>query len=106
MLDEKEKSMLVLNHAVVKVEDYILQNQGYFPEWYCGITADPRGRLFSGHRVQEVGGLWIYADAGSELLAREAEYLLLLQGCQGGCGGGDRSARYVYAYVITPLTRE
>lgn len=69
--------------------------------WYVGITANPRRRLFEDHKVDEDNGVWIYGPADSAAVARDVEKQLLRDGCQGGSGGGDSAARYVYAYRIT-----
>lgn len=78
----------------------------YWSEWYAGIAADARQRLFSDHNVLEQGGAWIYRQAINEQTARDAEAELLELGCKGGPGGGDGSTDRVYAYKITATTRE
>lgn len=76
-------------------------------DWYVGIAANPRSRLFVEHNVQEHGGRWIYEDAGSEQGARTVEkFLIETYGTKGDTGGGDSTTTYVYAYAITPTTRE
>lgn len=94
------------NQAAADIEQYIREHGGDFSNWYAGIAADPRHRLFSDHNVTEHGGAWIYRDAITEAEARKAEDYLLSLGCKGGDGGGDYRTRYVYAYRITPTTVE
>ena len=78
-----------------------------YAKWYCGISADPTDRLFRDHRVSREEEWWIYRKADSTQDARETERHLLDQGFQGGSGGGDAGAVYVYAYQIVPgSTRE
>jgi hypothetical protein len=76
------------------------------PNWYVGIAADARERLFSGHSVDEKNGVWIYELADSSNVAREVETAYHNAGCKGGPGGGDNSTDKVYAYVITSTTKE
>lgn len=87
--------------------NYIRRNGGRFRDWYVGIASNPKARLFTDHNVRQHRGLWIHsADLGSEAAARKVEQYLLSLGCRGGPGGGDWGSRYVYAYKVTPLTRE
>ncbi|RMH13053.1 MAG: hypothetical protein D6701_12720 [Gemmatimonadetes bacterium] len=85
---------------------HIDQHGGDYRNWYAGITADPRRRLFNEHNVDEKNGQWIFRDAGSNAAARQAEDALHALGCKGGPGGGDGATRFVYAYRITPTTIE
>jgi hypothetical protein len=78
----------------------------YWSEWYVGIAADARERLFTDHNVSEKGDSWIYRQAISEQAARDAEAELLDLGCKGGTGGGDENTDFVYAYKITQKTKE
>jgi hypothetical protein len=94
------------NQPAIDIVQYIRQCGGDFPNWYAGIAADPRARLFNDHNVNEHGGQWIFRDAGTDAEARKAEDYLHDLGCQGCCGGGDYRTRYVYAYRITPTTRQ
>lgn len=95
-----------INEVIAEIDNYIQQCGGNYHDWYCGITSDPRQRLFDEHNVSEQNGHWIYKDAGSENAARRIEQYFLNKGCQGGGGGGDYASRYVYAYRITSATRE
>jgi hypothetical protein len=78
----------------------------YWSEWYVGIAADSRERLFTDHNVSEKNGQWIYRQATGEEAARSAESELLELGCKGGPGGGDENTDSVYAYQITSTTTE
>jgi hypothetical protein len=68
-------------------------------DWYVGIAADPRDRLFNDHNVDEQNGFWIYEQATSASVARQVEKAYLDTGHDGGGGGGDEESTYVYAYV-------
>lgn len=95
-----------LQQVVKDIDDYIRNNGGKYSEWYCGIAADPRDRLFTGHSVEEKKGPWIFRDCGSDDDARKVEAYFHAKGCQGGGSGGDENTRFVYAYKITAQTRE
>ena len=73
---------------------------------YVGIADDVEKRLFTDHRVEKDGGIWIYRQANSSDCAREVEKYLLDRGAQGGPGGGSDETNYVYAYKIEPYTKE
>ncbi len=74
--------------------------------WYVGIAADPRARLFTDHKVDEKSGIWVFATADTNAIARQVETAYHNAGCKGGPGGGDASTKAVYAYVITSTTVE
>lgn len=78
----------------------------YYSEWYAGIASDIEQRLFGDHNVPRQGAWWIYRKANSDDEARQAETELLELGCKGGGGGGDEDTVFVYAYKITPTTKE
>lgn len=95
----------VAQKAFADISAHIERFQPTYSRWYAGIATDPRQRLFSDHNVSEADGVWIYRDAGSESGARDVERRLLINGCQGGTGGGIMP-KSVYAYLITQATRE
>lgn len=90
--------------------DILLYINGYsiaYSQWYVGIAADARDRLFRGHAVDEKNGVWIYGTATSSDVARRVErYFLDVVGTGGGPGGGDDKTNMVYAYRITNTTVE
>lgn len=95
-----------INDVISAIDNHIRKCGDDYRNWYCGITSNPRQRLFVDHNVDEKNGSWIYKDAGSEDAARRVEQYFLDKGCKGGGGGGDFASRYVYAYRITSSTRE
>lgn len=95
-----------IGKVITNFEDYIRQNGGVCGNWYVGVAADARDRLFNEHNVLEKGGAWTYQDCGTDTVARQVENHFLRLGCQGGPGGGDHRSKYVYAYKITPTTVE
>lgn len=85
---------------------YIKKNGGSYSQWYVGIAADPRKRLFIEHNVREQSDAWVHGDAGSCEAAREIErYFIEVLKTSGGGGGGDASTRLVYAYRKEAHTR-
>ncbi len=90
---------------IADVKDYIQKKGDEYRAWYCGISNDPRSRLFSDHNVTEEGGRWIFRKASSDEVAREVEsHFVNVCGTDGGRGGGDYTSTCVYAYKKTPST--
>jgi len=84
-----------------------IQKSGYpFGQWYAGIASSIDDRLFGDHRVPKENHWYAYRKAISDEHARQAEADLLRLGCRGGSGGGDEGSVFVYAYLITAITRE
>jgi len=97
----KSKQQIIKN-----IEDHMAKRGGDIGDWYVGIAANPRERLFDDHSVDEKNGVWIYDTASSDSVARDIEKHFLDKGAQGGSGGGDEASTAVYAYKITLSTRE
>lgn len=76
----------------------------YYSEWYVGITEDLRKRLFGDHDVPEKNHWWITREAQSSEAARKVEKYFLEKGCDGGPGGGDDDAKYIYGYKKSQTT--
>ena len=92
---------------VVDIKNYIAQIGGGYINWYTGIAANPRTRLFNDHCVDEKYGNWIYSNELTSQEAREVEeYFVNTLGTKGDVGGGDNNTKFVYAYKITQNTRE
>lgn len=100
--------MSTASDLITRVQQYIDRNGGTSAGygWYVGVTSAPRRRLFEEHKVNEQSGAWIYGKADSSLIARNVEQHFIDEGCQGGPGGGDQTALYVYAYRINWYTEE
>jgi hypothetical protein len=73
--------------------------------WYAGITNDPHVRLAL-HQVDPKSGNYDWVRCTSESVARDAADWLHALGYQGGPGGGQGDAEFVYIYLITEETRE
>lgn len=92
--------------AANEIATYMSQHGGPLSGWYVGIAKDPRDRLFVDHNVSENPDAWIFVPCDSDSVARQVENHFLRQGCLGGDGGGSVASEYVYAYKITPYTRQ
>lgn len=80
-----------------EIKNHIKNCGGAYPQWYVGITKDPEDRLFNGHKVKDA---YIYREAENSKTAREIEkYFIEVLGTDGGSGGGDENANFVYAYL-------
>jgi hypothetical protein len=92
---------------IQKILNHVRECGGVHSEWYCGIAANAKDRLFNEHKVLEKGGSWIYSNFGESDMARNVEkYFLDKLGFDGGSGGGDYSTAYVYVYKKTSYTIE
>lgn len=76
-----------------------------YNSWYVGITSDIKQRLFTDHAVAKQS-YWIWRRASDHTVARAIEMDYHKAGCQGSYGGGNYTAVYIYAYLITDLTVE
>ena len=81
-----------------KIVDYIKEEGGKRSDWYCGITHDVEERLFDYHNVARSSVFWIWHRCSSAKVARTVEKALIGTGYDGGTGGGDSTAVFVYAY--------
>lgn len=78
------------------IEGFITDN---ISNWYVGVSEEPRKRLEShGVKLKPANTSWIYREASNDDIAREVEEHFLNKGADGGEGGGDEDARYIYAY--------
>ena len=83
---------------------HIKKQGGDYKSWYAGITSDVKQRLFTEHKVPEKNAWRIHRQCADDIDSRKVEADLLELGCDGGDGGGDSSAVYVYAYLKTSQT--
>ena len=92
---------------VQEILSFVVGYQRTYSDWYIGIAADPRSRLFKDHAVDEKGGPWFFSQAIEENRARKIEgYLLRTLGFDGGTGGGDSGFLSVYVYLKTQATTQ
>lgn len=91
--------------VVDQISGHILRQGGPASAWYVGITADVEQRVFADHQVPKKDHWRIHRQAVSSDAARAAEKALLDWGCDGGGGGGNVGAIYVYGYLKTASTK-
>ena len=95
------------NEAVSELKSYMISSGDAWKDWYVGIAADARKRLFNDHAVNEKTDLWIYRQCINSTFARQVEdYFVDSLVTKGDKGGGDDSTVYVYAYKISSHSRE
>jgi hypothetical protein len=88
-----------MDNKAAEIKKYIDDGGGRYREWYVGIAADARKRLFTDHGVREKGDMWIFRTFASADDARKVEdYFVNTLGTDGGPGGGDDDSKSVYAY--------
>lgn len=75
-------------------------------KWYVGITSDINERLFGYHNVPRQNHWYIHRRADNATDARYIETAYHNAGCKGSGGGGNKTAVFVYSYVITQQTVE
>jgi len=103
----KEDHMTARQQEIISAFNvYMGARSTSYNEWYVGVAADPRQRLFNDHAVSEHADAWIYDSCSSTREAREIEHYFITQGTRGGPGGGDADTKSVYAYKITSRTIE
>ena len=89
---------------IAEIEIFIVDNGGFFSDWYVGITDDIKGRLYRYHNVKDT---IIFVKAPSIEFARIIErYFIEERKTDGGTGGGNDSGFYVYAYKKQNYTKE
>ena len=98
--------MITSKQMVADITEYVSKHGGRMGDWYAGIAADARARLFHDHGVNEAGGAWIYRICRTASQARATECHLLRLGMRGGSGYVDTTSKCVYAYKINSVTRE
>jgi hypothetical protein len=89
---------------IAKIKLYIEQCGGDYRNWYVGITSDLEERLFEGHKIRE-NDLHTSEKASNSDVARAVEnHFINKLKTQGGPGGGDATAKFVYAYKVKSYT--
>lgn len=98
--------MATKQQILQNIIDYVAKCGGTYSQWYVGVAAIPRDRLFNNHSVDEKSGYWIYDTCATSDEARAIEDYFIGKGMKGGPGGGDSTTKSAYAYKITSGTRE
>jgi hypothetical protein len=89
--------------AVEYIDSAIKRFGGRYSDWYVGIAAEVEVRLTQ-HNAQYESRVWY--ETSSEDIARAVEAHFLDLGTKGGKSGGDARTRTVYAYRISPTTKQ
>jgi len=93
-----------LVRIITEIESFIIDNGGFFCDWYVGITEDIQERLYGCHNVKDT---CITVKAPSIEFARIIEkYFIEERKTDGGTGGGNYGNIYVYAYKKQNHTKE
>ncbi len=90
--------------AYTEIVRHIKNQGGVYHDWYVGIASDALERLFRQHKVPDRNAWWIFRILQDNTTARNIEVELIKLGCDGDDGGGDSSAKQVYAYLKTKKT--
>jgi hypothetical protein len=94
----------VLQTIADQIAEHINRQGASRSNWYVGITADVQQRLHGDHGVPSADYWFIVRKAPSAEHARSVEKSFLEWGCDGGPGGGDHRAVFVYAYLKSHIT--
>lgn len=93
------------SEIIADLETHVAKFGGTYSDWYVGITANPKQRLFTEHRLRSSGDAWITRRAVDDLQAAEVqEYFKTVRKTQGGSKGTLQDV-YVYAYKMKSHTR-
>ncbi len=92
----------IMNEVMVHMGKYSVKYQ----DWYAGIAADPKEKLFNGHGVKESGDAWIFRRCVNNNAAREIERHFVKKGCKGGSVDEEKETLFFYAYMMQPHTRQ
>ncbi len=90
--------------ALDEITAHINKSNYSCSDWYAGITSDIDQRLHGDHKVPRKDHWFAHRTTDTANDARAVEEALLKSGCDGGTGGGDATARTVYAYLKTQDT--
>lgn len=95
-----------MQEIITEFENFMGKHGQYYHEFYVGIASDPNDRLVNGHGVTiNVPNIYWTAPLYTQIV-RAIEKHFLDKGAKGGPGGGDNNTCYIYAYKISPNTRE
>ena len=94
--------------TIVDIQSYINKNSGTcnYVNWYVGINKNPIDRLLNNHKIKEKYDLWIWRQTSSPDIAQKIEsYFINILKTDGGTGGGNEGADWVYAYRKNSYTK-
>ena len=85
---------------------HMSKSGGNYQDWYAGVAADPKARLFNDHGIKENGDEWICRQCVNAASARAIERYFIKKGCKGSPVDEEQSTQFFYAYKIEPHTRQ
>lgn len=93
---------------IANIKDQIDSEKGSYDSWYIGTTNDADKRLFSPteHNVDQNNGWWIYRSANSKEIAEEIAKYFINLGLKGSTVSISDNSNIVYAFKISPLTKQ
>lgn len=95
-----------MQQIISDFEAFIDKHGTSYHQFYVGIASDLNDRLRNGHNLDEtIPCIWSTSPLHTSIV-RAIEKYFLDKGAKGGPGGGDVDTQYIYAYLITPQTRE
>jgi hypothetical protein len=96
------------NHIIIQeIEQYITNFGGHYPDWYVGISSNPKNRLFQDHHVHVEDDLWIHKLANSlDDVKKIKDHFHNIRHADGPREGGNNTTLYIYAYKKTKNTRQ
>lgn len=98
--------LAVARAIMARVESTIRDWGCPLSQCYAGISAYPWSRLFDDHSLRLGLDCYEIFECGRSSVARYIEKHLLTIGADGGTGGGDENATFLYVYMKGPHTRE
>ena len=95
-----------MQKIISEFEAFMGKQGKYYHQFYVGIASDPNDRLTNGHNIDNtIPCIWSTSPMHHNDV-RAIEKHFIDKGTKGGPGGGDHNTQYIYAYLITPNTRE
>jgi len=86
-------------------QDFMGKYGGKYKEWYVGTAEDAKTQLFSVHKFKNGVDKGLFREAESEIQAAGVAEFFVDQGAKGD-DSVKRNADQVYAYKITPNTKQ
>ncbi|MCU0652915.1 MAG: hypothetical protein MUD10_01525 [Candidatus Pacebacteria bacterium] len=95
-----------MDNIIQEFEAFMRQHGTHYHQFYVGIASNPNERLINGHGIDATIPHIFWDRTLPTSVARAIEKYFLDKGSRGGTGGGDINTQFVYAYLITPRTRQ
>jgi hypothetical protein len=96
----KDKSQII-----AEIENFMAKHGGQYAQWYVGICSTPKQTLFGKHKFKQ-GDKGLFRTAHSEMQAQEVGEYFVACGCKGDVRTLKAGEVGVYAYQITPHTKQ